>query len=259
MREEEYGRMRVLEDDHWWYRGLRDLVCDRIGEAGRILDAGCGTGGMLARLAGRDAVGVDISGTALSLARERGLGRLVRASACSLPFRDDAFDVVLSLDVIYHRSVPGDRLAVAECARVVRPGGIVAIHAPAYRCLAGRHDRAVHGVRRYTRGEVEELVLDAGLVPLELTYRNLPVLPLAAAIRLLQGKEDEGSTAREPSSDLRPLPSILNAAAARVARAENAFLRRFSLPAGLSVWCVAQKPPADPHIPSFPPRARWHA
>jgi len=53
----EYERMHAVEDRMWWYRGLRTLVAElftralsRSPSAGAVLDAGCGTGGMLARL-----------------------------------------------------------------------------------------------------------------------------------------------------------------------------------------------------------------
>ena len=60
MERDEYERMHAVEDRMWWYRGLRTLTADLLTRAlgrsmgaGPVLDAGCGTGGMLARLAGR--------------------------------------------------------------------------------------------------------------------------------------------------------------------------------------------------------------
>ena len=240
MESEQYGTMRALEDTHWWYRALRAAVLERIGKAESILDVGCGTGGMLALLGGRRAVGIDLSGTALSLARGRGIGRLARGSACVLPFRSGTFDAVLLLDVVSHKAVEDDLLALAECARVARPGGTVVVHVRAYRVLSGRHDLAVHGARRYTRRRIGEIVRRAGLEVVELTYRNLVPLPFAAVLRL-------GSRARRtevrgaPRSDLRPLPPALNRAMGLAARAENAAIRRLALPAGLSVLCLARK------------------
>jgi SAM-dependent methyltransferase len=240
MESREYDVMRALEDSHWWYRSLRSLVLGRIGEAGRILDAGCGTGGMMDALRGRDAVGIDFSESALSHARGRGLSRIARASAVALPFPEGSFDAVLSLDVIYHRAVPDDGAAVAECARVARPGGIVLIHVPAFACLSGAHDREVHGARRYTTGGIRRLVAAAGLEVRELTYRNLIALPFAAVRRLpgnlLRGRREGGG------SDLRALPGWINSALTLAGRAETAFLDLSPLPAGLSVWCVARKP-----------------
>ena len=91
--------------------------------APRILDAGCGPGGNGAWLATHgDVVGVDLSADALAFVRaRRPTTRPVRASVEALPFADGAFDVVVGLTILY--TVPDDARAVAELARVLRPGG----------------------------------------------------------------------------------------------------------------------------------------
>jgi ubiquinone/menaquinone biosynthesis C-methylase UbiE len=232
----EYAVMRSLEDAHWWYRSLRSLVLRRMGEARRILDVGCGTGGMLALLAERDSVGVDVSPLALLHTRGRGVSKMARASASALPFADATFDLVLALDVFYHRAVPDDAAALAECSRVVRPEGRIMIHAPAYQWLFRDHDRAVHGVRRYTARAVDRLVKAAGLQVEELTYRNLLALPVAALLRLFRCRASSGA------SDLKAVPGRLNAAFRLAARVEGAVQERVPIPFGLSVWCVGRKP-----------------
>ena len=90
-----------------------------------VLEVGCGTGLILARLASvaSRAVGVDLSPGMLAKARERGLD-VAEADATSLPFADASFDTVVSFKVLPH--VPDIRAALVEMARVVRPGGIVA-------------------------------------------------------------------------------------------------------------------------------------
>lgn len=241
METSEYDAMRALEDSHWWYRALRSLALRNLAPGQKVLDAGCGTGGMLARLEGFDPVGIDVSGRAIAHSRARGLDRLCRASACALPFRDEAFDAVLSLDVIYHRQVRDDADAVAECARVLRPGGTFLLHVPAFDWLSGGHDRATHGVRRYTRRRVRDLVQGAGLDVSVLTCRNAVALPFAFLRRRLCAGSGRGD-ARRGGSDLAPLPGAVNAALAFGGRLENAFLDVAALPAGLSIWCKAVKP-----------------
>lgn len=238
----EYERMRELEERHWWYRSLHEFVLARLGNAGRVLDVGCGTGGMLASLAERHAIGVDLSPIALAYAGRRGLTTLVRASACALPFPDASFDAILALDLLYHRQVADEKAAVQECRRVARPGGIIMIHASAYSWLFGTHDRAVHGARRHTASRIRQLVSAAGLEITELSYRNALALPFALLARgcgRLRRAERSGSA---PASDLRPLPRWLNSLALLGARTENAWLRVGALPVGLSVWCVARRP-----------------
>lgn len=89
-----------------------------------VLEVGCGTGLILRRLAGvaARAVGVDLSPGMLARARARGL-EVHEGSATSLPFADGSFDVAVSFKTLPH--VPDLPRALAEMARVVRPGGVL--------------------------------------------------------------------------------------------------------------------------------------
>ncbi len=88
----------------------------------RVLEAGCGTGLILARLAeiAKEAVGVDQSPGMLATARARGLD-VYEADLVALPFDDASFDTVCSFKVLAH--VENIRAALAELARVTKPGG----------------------------------------------------------------------------------------------------------------------------------------
>jgi SAM-dependent methyltransferase len=201
-----------------------------------ILDAGCGTGNNLRHLAryGR-AVGVDLSEQALVFCKSRGVAA-ARAGLLALPFQGGAFDCVTSLDVIYHRWVTDDAAAVAEMARVLRPGGLLLLRVPALRILWGAHDEAVHSRHRYRRDEVRRLLEGAGLTVERATYANTLLLPLVAARRGL-----DRLTGRE-GSDVGFLPAPLEWAFRSVLEAEARFVRRVSLPLGSSVFALARKP-----------------
>lgn len=92
----------------------------------RLLEVGCGTGLVLAKLAPHAAsvVGVDLSPGMLALARERGL-QVHEGSATALPFDDASFDVVCSFKVLAH--VPDIEAALREVARVLKPGGVAVL------------------------------------------------------------------------------------------------------------------------------------
>jgi SAM-dependent methyltransferase len=93
----------------------------------RALDAGCGTGFQTAILLelGYEAFGVDLSAALLRAARERcGTARLVQADVETLPWRDETVDLVVSCGSTLS-FVPRPDRAIAEIARVLRPGGRV--------------------------------------------------------------------------------------------------------------------------------------
>jgi SAM-dependent methyltransferase len=232
--------MHAAEDRQWWYAGMRAISLvlldgTPLPAAARLLDAGCGTGGMVGHLADRGrAVGVDLSAEAVRLARARGAA-VVRGELMALPFADGTFDCVTSFDVIYHRWVRDDAAAVREMARVLRPGGLLLVRVPALKMLWGAHDEAVHSRHRYTRGEVRRLLSAQGFAVLRATYANSLLLPLLAARRTL-----DRLTGRQ-GSDVGFLPAPLERSFAALLRLEARLVRRLSLPLGASVFALARK------------------
>ncbi len=152
-----------------------------------VLDLGCGFGrhayGALRRgarvvacdLAMPELVEVRSTAYAMSEAGEidaAAESHAVMGDAQRLPFADSTFDRVIASEVLEH--VPDDGLALAELARVLRPGGSIAITVPSYLperiCWALSDDyhapAAVGGhVRIYTRRRLDSLLGEAGLVP----------------------------------------------------------------------------------------------
>ena len=131
-----------------YYRSAKVIAfLERAGVAvrGRVLDAGCGGGGMplsLAEEAG-PVVGIDpinrFGDAGVRLGRERGLRRLhfALADGMALPFSNGAFDLVLSHAVIEH--VADAPLYLRECARVLAPDGRVYLSTAPYLSFAGAH------------------------------------------------------------------------------------------------------------------------
>src|SRR4030081_1643111 len=100
MKPREHDIMRSVEDHYWWYQALRRHVADSINPTRptfSLLDAGCGTGGMLATLREKfpeaELTGIDASEHGVELTAGRELGaRLTAASVNELPFPTDSFD-----------------------------------------------------------------------------------------------------------------------------------------------------------------------
>jgi len=138
---------------------------------GVALDVGSGPGNVtasLARAAGRDglALGVDISEPMLARAVSAEAGPdvgFLRADAQRLPLRDETVDAVVSIAML--QLIPDPAAAVAEMARVLRPGGRMAVMVP----TAGRASALLRllpdgGVHFFTEDELGDTFEDLGLV-----------------------------------------------------------------------------------------------
>jgi len=248
MQLDEYRKMYALEEGFWWYRGMLRVTHKVLGtylEAGRdirILDAGCGTGKMMLELQPyslRAPVGFDFSAEAVKFLKLRNVPNILQASTTDLPFGSATFDLVTSFDVLCQLPGEGDRQALLEFRRVLKPGGHVYLRLPAYPWMYANHDRCSLTVRRYFRRELVDKVEQAGLHVLKASYVNFFLLPVLAFKRLVL--ERLGILA--DSSDLRPVPKAVNAALEIPLSIESRLLSlsQFRFPCGLSVVCLAVK------------------
>ncbi len=236
----EYDALYHSETAHFFLVALREAVLGQCRSelrrtGARVLDAGCGTGALLAdynRIC--ESFGVDFSEHALGYCRRRGNRRLARASITALPFAAGSFDVLSSLDVIYHRGVVDDRLALREFHRVLKRNGRLILQVPAFDCLRNRHDESVHTQRRYSRAELRDKIQAAGFCIERLSYRNLFLFPLIYARKLSERRAGA-------QSDVAMPPRWINRALLAVSRLEQRLINRVNLPFGSSLWCVARK------------------
>ncbi len=240
--------MLDVDEHHWWYRGRRRIIAvelDRLplpGDA-RVLDAGCGSGRTLQELERYGEVsGIELNPDAAAVARSRGafdvrIGRLEQ-----LPWAENSFDLITCLDVIEH--TPDDRATLTELLRVSAPGGWLLVTVPAYQALWSQHDEANHHYRRYVRGTLEAAAVQAGWRVQRMTSFNSLLLAPAAAVRLAARRRR--TNGRENKTDLDLGPAWLNGLLERPLMSEARWLARGrTLPVGLSLLAVLQKPPRD--------------
>jgi SAM-dependent methyltransferase len=247
----EYDNIARLEGVHWWYRGMSAISmgllagCYASGLRGRILDAGCGTGGMLKEFGVLGcSVGLDLEYLGLAYA-QKSLGSnvpLVQGSVMALPLGSQQFDLVVSFDVLYHRAVPRDEVAFSELWRVLKPGGILLLRLPALEILRGAHDIVVHARQRYERTELGIKLAAAGFQLRRLTYANTILLPLIFLRRHWSSPSDH------TSSDVSLPSPFANALLEVILRIESFILRFVDLPIGVSLLAVASKPVSPPPV-----------
>ncbi len=238
----EYRKMAAVEDAMWYYRALHRNVGTALARAGlppraAVLDAGCGTGGLLRRLRPAQPdwalAGLDFAPLACELARERTGLPVTEGSVTALPFAADTFDAVVSCDVVCQVEDPV--AAVREFHRVVRPGGVAVLTMPAYRWMHSYHDRAVGNLRRHSRTETADLLRAGGFTVAYATYWNALLFPLAVLQRKVL-------CAAAADSDVRLYPAPVEAICDTMNVIEHAWLRRGGrLPWGNSVLAVGRR------------------
>jgi len=218
----------------WWYRALHARLLDALPpDPGPILDAGCGTGGFLARIpSDRAAFGLEWNEDAGRRAAEKSGHPVARGSVAAIPFADAAFGTVALADVLCHAAVE-PAAALAEIRRVLRPGGRLIVNMPAFRALLSAHDAAVHNARRMNAAETRAMLTDAGFRVLSVRYWNGLLLPLMIVQRKILAR----SSSR---SDVAAFPPWLD----RMFHGITEIERRLSLPlpAGGSVLAIAERP-----------------
>lgn len=245
MDKEIYDQIQQIEQSHWWYVARRRIIFDWVLAEARqyrepkILDVGCGTGFNLDYLHKNGyscSVGLDFSLQALGYCRTRYLPQLVCGDGTCPPFEAESFDMVLALDLIEHLS--DDIQALAAFARLLRPGGVVVLFAPAFSFLWGLQDEVSHHYRRYTGGELKQQVSQAGLEITKLTYCNTFLFPLILSGRLLL-RVLSNRVRSTSENDLHPGWS--NQLLQMIFAAERPLLRHFNFPIGVSLLCIAKK------------------
>ncbi len=198
---EYYQRMRDLEDASWWNAGMRDvaallLTFAQLPPTGFLLDVGCGSGQTMSWFAGLHpawrTVGLDVAAEGLAAAKALGSREVVLASALDLPVPARSVDLVIMLDVIQH--VPlggGDRKALREIARVLKPGGHLFLRTNA-QAFPRTADDVGFQFHKYQPAELRAKLEDAGLWVLRLGRLNA-LLGLAEIPRELRARNGNHS------------------------------------------------------------------
>ena len=184
--------------------------------------------------------GFDINPPALHFCEKRGLGNVRLGSIMEIPFESEAFDVVVSNDVLNDVGTTNETLALQELQRVLKPGGRLFLNLPAFNFLRSEHDRATDVARRYTKAQIRQKLQAAGFKVKRATYWNMFLMPVVIAVRLVR-RENEDELGKPARSDILVPPTPFNQLLTLVMRFERLFLTVVDLPVGSSVAVVAVK------------------
>lgn len=240
----EYRLMDAAEESMWWYRAAHARVLDalreRPGAPGPLLDAGCGTGGLLRRLReaepGRASVGVEYFAEAARRARAKSGWPVTVGDINALPYADASFGAAVSVDVLCHAAVHPEA-ALAELRRVLRPGGTLVLNLPAFEWLRSAHDTRVQNAHRFTRRSALALLERVGFTALVARYWNGLLLPVMVLQRKVLHRRPDAP------SDVAPFPPWIDRALFAMSEADRWITSRgVSMPGGGSVLVLATRP-----------------
>jgi SAM-dependent methyltransferase len=245
----EYDKLDQVEDQMWWFAAMHAnlLAAAQLSAIDRldlpILDAGCGTGGFLSRLAakycGISVIGLDLDLRACTRAAVKSARPVCAGSINDLPFANNALATIFSADVLCHEGVDEFR-ALRQFHRCLCQNGWLILNLPAYRWMLSRHDSAVSNVRRYTATSLRRLLKAVGFRPVYISYWNALLLPLMVIARKL-APQDHGV-----ASDVKLYPRSVEILCRAATVLETALLRRgVILPFGGSILAIAVKGGGD--------------
>lgn len=242
-----YETFRELEHSHFWFVSRRRIFFAELDRAfseatgHRVLEIGCGAGGMLGPLERYgDVHGLDIDHEFTAFCKSRGFERVLCGSGYELPYADASFDLVCLFDTIEH--IPDDEQTLREVARVLRPGGAVFVSVPAYQWLWSHNDKTAHHFRRYTKSGLQGVMRRAGLVPTRASYFNMFLLPLIVPSVLWQKLMDRlGRLPTGYNNMSVKLAPWLNKLFTGVMSSERHLLKWLSFPMGHSIFALAKK------------------
>lgn len=242
MKNSAYHQMYQFEDGHWWFtakkRYIHLVLTSLYGKTSnqiKILDYGCGTGGVTKNLERwGNVVGIEKNPTAVKYARKRNV-KVLLVNSKKLPFKNNSFDLVTILDVLYHKNVSPDS-TLEEVFRVLKPKGYVIITDCAHQNLWSDHDVQMQARQRFDKIELENMSRKNHFNLIRSSYLFLLTFPLF----YLQRKIIMHFT--NSSQPTLKMPSSLNLMLDFICKVEAMLFTRFSLPVGSSILLVLQKP-----------------
>lgn len=237
----EYLNIYNNEESHFFYTSLHLLIINLINKyykkkKGVVLDIGSGTGGLIKKMKYLGNVqGVDSSQTAIKLAKIKNIE--IRFSSIErLNKKSRSCDLVTCIDVIYHKSIKNDLIALKEIFRVLKRNGLTIIRVPAFEILRSNHDIQVHTARRYTPKDLKQKLETVGFKILYISPINF-VLGIISLFKICLGLDKAGSA-------IIALPNWLNRIFEIEINIENWFVNMgFKFPFGQGLIIVAVKTP----------------
>ncbi len=243
MQKDEYKKMHELENYHWYFKFRKKLIgsfIDKICKNRKnleILDAGCGTC-MFTPILQKygNVMGIEIYQDAIDICHKKGFNNVKKMSVNDMKFKDESFDFIACFDLLYHKNVKDDDLALKNLYKVCKKDGKLLLTDSASKILFGRHDLALGGKKRYNKNELKSKIEKAGFKVERISYYNFFLFPFVLIKRKLNIIFN-----KTPKSDIKKENFIINYTLEKITSFEAKLLNITNFPIGVSLVCIATK------------------
>ncbi len=243
MKKIEYQAMFKLENEHWWFLAKRMFVNSFLNNHNllsknglKILDLGCGTGGMTNFLKKFGQVtGVEQNKKAIDCCRKNNV-QVIKASIEKIPIKELKFDLITIFDVLYHKNV-NESLVLREVQRLLKNNGYLLLTDCALPLFWSVHDEQMMAKKRFTKRELEYMLKKNNFSIIKSSYIYFVTFPFFILQRFFLKFSKIQSR-----SVISKLPNLLNAFLLFLVEIE-AFLLHYikTWPIGSSIIILAKK------------------
>lgn len=230
----EYSNIANNELTHWWYKSLHNMVYNKIRKYKpdkniKILDAGCGTGGLLFFLQKKgyfNISGVELSEEAIKICKERNLNIIkVDIKNIHTYFIDNPVDVLICNDVLYFLNKNEQNEIILNFRKILKKDGIIIINLPAFKAFRGIHDLSVGIKERFTKKTFFSSFNCSGYICSEIYYCYFLASPMVFIFRYIQRCRITFVKNIKINSDLRKLPGFFNNILYHINKLENFYIK----------------------------------
>lgn len=232
-RQEEYVKMKFAEGKLWWYKILHEHVLNAIkknfqSKEIKILDAGCGTGGLMTFLITHgynEIKGFDFSPYAVEANPLKETHEVLEMDVrkATEQYPQAYFDVIVCNDMLYF--IPDSELptVLSNLYKLLAKGGVMIVNLPAHELFKGMHDISVGIDKRWTFKRFRAVVEKAQLDAQSLTYFYWPLFlsPLIFIARVFQRLAMKKTS--NIQSDVNVPPVVINQLFYTLTKAERHF------------------------------------
>jgi len=250
-RPEEYEKMDLAEKELWWYKILHEQTYAAIQKKHQkkdlaILDAGCGTGGLICYLQSKGFThvkGFDISVDAVDRSRRKTAGDIEQLSIqeASGYYSACSFDVVICNDALYFISDKEFPKALNSLLNLLKKDGQLIINLPAGNWYRGMHDRTVGIQERWSLSKFKQMLNVSGATYDHYESWNWPFLlsPFIGITRFIQRLKLRLFPSDEMASDVTLPPLALNHIFYKLTKWENQL--PFKRKTGSSIFIIIHR------------------